>query len=39
MAPRLKPGPDVVAPDTSLTVVIPAFNEAHNIEALSLIHI
>ena len=33
VAPRLKPGPDVVAPDTSLTVVIPAFNEAHNIEA------
>ena len=33
VAPRLKPGPDVVAADTSLTVVIPAFNEAHNIEA------
>ena len=33
VAPRLKPGQDVVAPNTSLTVVIPAFNEAHNIEA------
>ena len=33
VAPRLKPGQDVAAPDTSLTVVIPAFNEAHNIEA------
>ena len=32
VAPRLKPGQDT-APDTSLTVVIPAFNEAHNIEA------
>ena len=33
VAPRLKPGQDVAAPDTTLTVVIPAFNEAHNIEA------
>ena len=33
VAPRLKPAQDVAAPDTSLTVVIPAFNEAHNIEA------
>ena len=33
VAPRLKPNQDVAAPDTSLTVVIPAFNEAHNIEA------
>ena len=33
VAPRLKPGQDVAAPVTSLTVVIPAFNEAHNIEA------
>jgi len=33
VAPRLKPGQDVAAPDTSLTVVIPAFNEAYNIEA------
>ena len=33
VAPRLKLGQDVAAPDTSLTVVIPAFNEAHNIEA------
>ena len=33
VAPRLKPSQDVAAPDTSLTVVIPAFNEAHNIEA------
>ena len=33
VAPRLKPGQDVAAPDTALTVVIPAFNEAHNIEA------
>jgi hypothetical protein len=29
----LKPGQDVAAQDTTLTVVIPAFNEAHNIEA------
>ena len=33
VAPRLQPGQDVAAPDTTLTVVIPAFNEAHNIEA------
>ena len=33
VAPRLRPGQDVAAPDTALTVVIPAFNEAHNIEA------
>jgi len=33
VAPRLKPAPSAPAPDTSLTVVIPAFNEAHNIEA------
>ena len=33
VAPRLKPGQDVASPDTTLTVVIPAFNEAHNIEA------
>ncbi|MEC8732621.1 MAG: glycosyltransferase family 2 protein, partial [Cyanobacteriota bacterium] len=33
VAPRLKPARAVVGPDTSLTVVIPAFNEAHNIEA------
>ena len=33
VAPRLKPGQVVAAPDTTLTVVIPAFNEAHNIEA------
>ena len=33
VAPRLKPAQDVAVPDTSLTVVIPAFNEAHNIEA------
>ena len=33
VAPRLKPNQDVAAPETSLTVVIPAFNEAHNIEA------
>ena len=33
VAPRLKLGQDVAAPNTSLTVVIPAFNEAHNIEA------
>ena len=32
-APRLKQAPSAPAPDTSLTVVIPAFNEAHNIEA------
>ncbi|MCB4395215.1 glycosyltransferase [Synechococcus sp. HB1133] len=31
VAPRLKPAQEVSAPDTSLTVVIPAFNEAHNI--------
>ena len=33
VAPRLKQAPSAPAPDTSLTVVIPAFNEAHNIEA------
>ena len=33
VAPRLQQGQDVAAPDTTLTVVIPAFNEAHNIEA------
>ena len=33
LAPRLKRGQSDPAPDTSLTVVIPAFNEAHNIEA------
>ena len=33
VAPRLQPGQDAAAPDTTLTVVIPAFNEAHNIEA------
>ncbi len=33
VAPRLKPAPVQPAPDTSLTVVIPAFNEAHNIAA------
>ena len=33
VAPRLQLGQDVAAPDTTLTVVIPAFNEAHNIEA------
>ena len=33
VAPRLKPDQHFAAPDTSLTVVIPAFNEAHNIEA------
>ena len=33
VAPRLKAARAVAAPDTSLTVVIPAFNEAHNIEA------
>ena len=33
VAPRLKLAQDVAVPDTSLTVVIPAFNEAHNIEA------
>ena len=33
VAPRLKPAQSDAAPDTSLTVVIPAFNEAHNIEA------
>ncbi len=33
VAPRLKPGQDVASPHTTLTVVIPAFNEAHNIEA------
>ena len=33
VAPRLKQAPSSPAPDTSLTVVIPAFNEAHNIEA------
>jgi len=33
VAPRLKPGQDVAARATTLTVVIPAFNEAHNIEA------
>ena len=32
VAPRLKPAPSAPALDTSLTVVIPAFNEAHNIE-------
>ena len=32
VAPRLRPAPSVAAPDTSLTVVIPAFNEAHNID-------
>ena len=32
VAPRLKAARAVAAPDTSLTVVIPAFNEAHNIE-------
>ena len=31
VAPRLKPAQEAPAPDTSLTVVIPAFNEAHNI--------
>ena len=31
VAPRLKPAQEASAPDTSLTVVIPAFNEAHNI--------
>jgi hypothetical protein len=31
VAPRLKPVQEAPAPDTSLTVVIPAFNEAHNI--------
>ena len=30
-APRLKPAQEGFTPDTSLTVVIPAFNEAHNI--------
>ena len=33
VAPRLKPAQEALAQDTSLTVVIPAFNEAHNIEA------
>ena len=33
VAPRLKPALVQPAPDTSLTVVIPAFNEAHNIAA------
>ena len=33
VAPRLKPAQSDAAPDTSLTVVIPAFNEAQNIEA------
>ena len=33
VAPRLKRAQSDPAPDTSLTVVIPAFNEAHNIEA------
>ena len=33
VAPRLKPVVEGPAPETSLTVVIPAFNEAHNIEA------
>ena len=33
VAPRLKPAPVQPAPDTSLIVVIPAFNEAHNIAA------
>ena len=33
VAPRLKAAQAFAAPDTSLTVVIPAFNEAHNIEA------
>ena len=33
VAPRLKPAQSDAVPDTSLTVVIPAFNEAHNIEA------
>ena len=33
VAPRLKPAQSDAAPDTSLTVVIPAFNEAHNIGA------
>ena len=33
VAPRLKPVQAGLAQDTSLTVVIPAFNEAHNIEA------
>ena len=33
VAPRLKRVQSDPAPDTSLTVVIPAFNEAHNIEA------
>ena len=33
VAPRLKPAKSASVPDTSLTVVIPAFNEAHNIEA------
>lgn len=32
VAPRLKPAPSSPVPDTSLTVVIPAFNEAHNID-------
>nr|WP_255617997.1 glycosyltransferase family 2 protein [Synechococcus sp. MU1625] len=31
VAPRLKPAQEAPAPDMSLTVVIPAFNEAHNI--------
>ena len=33
VAPRLKAARAVAAPDTTLTVVIPAFNEAQNIEA------
>ena len=33
VAPQLKQAPSAPASDTSLTVVIPAFNEAHNIEA------
>jgi cellulose synthase/poly-beta-1,6-N-acetylglucosamine synthase-like glycosyltransferase len=33
VAPRLKPAQSDAVPDTSLTVVIPAFNEAHNIES------
>ena len=31
VAPRLKPAQEAPAPDASLTVMIPAFNEAHNI--------
>ena len=33
LAPRLKRAEATSSPDTSLTVVIPAFNEAHNIAA------